>query len=421
MNILLTGTEIYEPSYPETKKNQCGFGIMMRQLADMLSADENHVDIIMQSNFTKGRMIGKARLYRKTFLDLFLHFKAYYVIRAIKVMRMKDLKFPYKLRTLLYFLTGAYIEDIIKKNKYDCVHINGIGNGTIPIMYACVRTNTPFLLTLHGVISFSEKTSANIFSKKMERIFFKETNGLDNIYTSIVGTGGKKKLETAIGSSIKNMYVICNPLVKINENIPKIDKTNIAKHIILCVGNITEQKNQKMVIDAFILLDDKIKEDTKLIFIGSNKEMLSDYVVQKGEKNIIFTGALPRAEVEAYYRISDVFITASIDEGFGLPVIEAYSNGVPCIIPEQIDAFIDLYEQNIAIKVTSYKTELFRDAIIEALNKKWDKQTIRNKAKEFEYNNCKTKYLELLNKVSKVNKCCLPETILDEIYNLSIK
>ena len=420
MKILLTGAEIFDSTYPETNKNQCGYGIIMRQFADLFPSKDNSVDIIMQSNFTKGRRIGKARLYRKTILNVLFHIKMFYISRAFSVMKMKDIKVKYKLHTLLYFITGAYIEDVIRKNKYDVVHVNGIGDGLIPIMYACARTDTPFFLSLHGVISFSEKTSANNFSKRMERVYFVETKDLDGAYTSIVGSGGKAKLESVIGP-INNLCVIGNPLTDINSAVPTLEKAGFGEHVIICVGNITKRKNQKMVVDAFALLPEQLKEKTVLVLIGRNKDVLTDYVAEIGEKNIIFTGGLCREEVEAYYRIADVCITASIDEGFGLPLIEAYSNGVPCIIPQKIDAFEEVYEPECAVKVEEYKPELFRDAIISALEKEWDHDKIKKKAEQFSSLSCKEKYISMLEKASSEHKCIPDITVIEKIFNKCVK
>ena len=63
MKILLASSSgIYDENFPETRKNVSGFGHMIRALSDMLTQNGDHVDVITQSNMTKGRSIGKERI-----------------------------------------------------------------------------------------------------------------------------------------------------------------------------------------------------------------------------------------------------------------------------------------------------------------------------------------------------------------------
>ena len=79
MNILLASSSgLLDPEFPETRKCNTGFGHMIRAIAVMLANGENNVDVLTQSNFTMGRKIGRATLYKKTYSDLIRHFKPFY-------------------------------------------------------------------------------------------------------------------------------------------------------------------------------------------------------------------------------------------------------------------------------------------------------------------------------------------------------
>ena len=52
----------------------------------------------------------------------------------------------------------------------------------------------------------------------------------------------------------------------------------------------------------------------------------------KFSKDIIFTGSVSNEERDEFYKNALVFALPSFYEGFGLPVLEAMSYGVPCIV-----------------------------------------------------------------------------------------
>lgn len=49
-----------------------------------------------------------------------------------------------------------------------------------------------------------------------------------------------------------------------------------------------------------------------------------------GER-IVITGKVTDEEVQAYYRVADVFMSASEHEGFGIPLLEAMAHDVPVV------------------------------------------------------------------------------------------
>ena len=49
------------------------------------------------------------------------------------------------------------------------------------------------------------------------------------------------------------------------------------------------------------------------------------------DEDIIFTGFVDDKYLPAYYAVSDVYVTASSDEGFNLPAVEAQACGKPVV------------------------------------------------------------------------------------------
>ncbi len=47
---------------------------------------------------------------------------------------------------------------------------------------------------------------------------------------------------------------------------------------------------------------------------------------------MVLVGPVLPPELDALYRTADAFVYPSLYEGFGLPVLEAMSRGVPCVV-----------------------------------------------------------------------------------------
>ena len=102
------------------------------------------------------------------------------------------------------------------------------------------------------------------------------------------------------------------------------------------IGSLTSPKNHRFLIDIF---EDVYEEDPslKMMFVGDGdlRSELEAYANEKKCRNsIIFTGSKP--DVEKYYSAIDLFIAPSLFEGFSLATLEAQTNGLYCIVSENI-------------------------------------------------------------------------------------
>ena len=60
--------------------------------------------------------------------------------------------------------------------------------------------------------------------------------------------------------------------------------------------------------------------------------------------DVIFTGMVPPSEVQNYYQLGDVFVSASTSETQGLTYIEAAANGLP-LLCRQDDCLADVLQE----------------------------------------------------------------------------
>lgn len=422
MKILLaSGNSIYDSNYSDTRREQTGFAIMIRALADMLPMEGDVVDVITQSNFTSGHKIGGSNLLPKTWLKLFLHTKPFYLRKAFKFCKYDNQPLKNKLRTILYFMTGSYTEHLIKKNKYDVVHINGIGLSSITYMYACIRTNTPFVLTLHGLISFSDGIKAGKFSKKLERQFFIQNKDNPKALSTVISTGIKKRLCSVVGKDMDTINVVCNPIIEFVGKGRSAYRKEDGEKVVVTVGNISDNKNQRLVVDAFAQMCKEHPGKYKLFVIGGHEEQLKKYACESGFDNVVFTGTLERGDVYSYYSIADLCVMASYEEGFGLSLVEGYSFGVPSVMPSAIDAFYDLCRTECCVAAGDYGVGTFADVMYTALTKSWDHQAIKEFSEMFSEGNCAKSYLKVLRLAGNLKSAPFDMQSLDRLVSESAK
>ncbi len=101
--------------------------------------------------------------------------------------------------------------------------------------------------------------------------------------------------------------------------------------LLIYVGRVAFEKSIDRIIMQMPLLKDKT---TKLIVAGDGpaRSALEQLVSSlKLKDRVIFTGFVPDAELAAYYKAADVFVSASKFETQGITVLEAMACGKPVV------------------------------------------------------------------------------------------
>ena len=100
---------------------------------------------------------------------------------------------------------------------------------------------------------------------------------------------------------------------------------------VLNVGTIEARKNILLAVKALAHLP----EDISLVVVGRRTEY-SDKVLEYAKKHglmprIKFYHGIPDDDLPAFYAQAETFVYPSVYEGFGIPVIEAVSSGLPVV------------------------------------------------------------------------------------------
>jgi glycosyltransferase involved in cell wall biosynthesis len=105
--------------------------------------------------------------------------------------------------------------------------------------------------------------------------------------------------------------------------------------VILNVGAIQKRKNIARLVEAFEPLDPA----WRLVLAGSNGfgagEILARIAASPARDRIQVTGYVSPQELAGWYVRASIFAFPSLDEGFGMPVLEAMSAGVPVVTSDR--------------------------------------------------------------------------------------
>ncbi len=337
-------------------------------------------DKIMNSNLNKNKIIG---IDGRCLLDT-----NYTGVSEYTVVLIKKLLRDYPEKELVIFLNSFKNRGIQKKivwlRKYKNIRIkhyhypNKILNfslwffkypkidkmlGDVDIFIApnisflAVSSSSKFILTVHD-LSFERFKETFSWKRRFwhfiinPRKLCQQANeiwtvsastkwDLENLYKI---TNSKIKIKPIVRnlSIVKNKYNQKSRLKKVR------DKYRLPQNFILYLGTIEPRKNIINLVQAFEYLKEnkKIEKKYKLVIAGQlgwQYKKIVDYIKKSKFKDcIVLTNFVDQRDKRYFYRLATIFVYPSLFEGFGIPVLEAMSNGIPVItsnnssIPEVI-------------------------------------------------------------------------------------
>jgi glycosyltransferase involved in cell wall biosynthesis len=114
--------------------------------------------------------------------------------------------------------------------------------------------------------------------------------------------------------------------------LPALSENTHREEIILFVGALQIRKNIERLVAAF----ERLPGRWKLVLAGAATGYGAPAIVEQIDRSsardrIQMTGHISQEQLEALFRKARVFAFPSLDEGFGMPVLEAMAFGVPVV------------------------------------------------------------------------------------------
>ena len=134
--------------------------------------------------------------------------------------------------------------------------------------------------------------------------------------------------------------------------------------VILTLSRIAAEKKIDHILDV---MPDIIEEFPKVKLViagdGPDVKMLKEHVERLTlEDYVIFTGAIAHEDVGNYYKMADLFVSASDTETQGLTYIEALAAGTQCVVYDT-DYTEHVFDDEMYGKIFTTKKEMLADMV----------------------------------------------------------
>ncbi|WP_170283966.1 glycosyltransferase [Flagellimonas olearia] len=237
------------------------------------------------------------------------------LLKSCKIKDMDRLKGPIGSIRLNYKI-ARNITSIVKEEKIDLL-IGFITSSNVMSIIAARLNRIPCIICERNN---PKKEYLSFFWRMSRMLFYPLANVLTVQTVAVKEYYLAKKLNS-------NILVLKNPISP--ELSQLVDHTPNRKNIILSVGRLDTNKNQKSIIEAFSNLKDP-SWSLLLIGDGGMKKELEAMISRMGqtERIQIISGV---KDIHNYYNKAKIFVFASNSEGFPNALLEAMHFGLACI------------------------------------------------------------------------------------------
>lgn len=185
----------------------------------------------------------------------------------------------------------------------------------------------PVFLKTNAKIIYERHVSKLIEAKSGQHFFKKLTIHCKWILMGMLAKRFSKFVVLTDGNSkewkqLNNLVVISNPL-----SFYSVDSARLEENKVLCVGKISYQKGQDLLIEAWKKVNERYPNWRLELYGKENKNFLN---VKTFESiNVHYNGVAKN--IQEKYMSSSIYVMSSRFEGFGMVLIEAMAYGVPCV------------------------------------------------------------------------------------------
>jgi len=313
-------------------------------------------------------------------------------------------RFPYLRGKIIDMLSSQislidFFPKIFKKQKFDIIHmfhVYQLGGATIILKR---RYNLPLLTSLFGWDTYDPIS-------RIPQLFKPYLSWVMNNSDSITAPSRHLKKAAEMQGCNKEIEIIPHGISskekRIKVDIRKRHDIKNNEKIVFSLQRLDSIKGLEYLADAISYVLDK---ETDIKFIiggrGPKEKKLRRKCRSLGiENNVIITGFIKDEELPNYYKSADLFVLSSLYEAFGVVYVDALSFGVP-VVTTRCGGSEDIINEKNGILVPKKDAKALSEAILKALDKKWNKKQIKEEAKKrYNYENIVKKYLSLYNSLT---------------------
>ncbi len=220
----------------------------------------------------------------------------------------------------------VFLPRLLKKEKIDIFHTPS---------FACpIYVDCKVIMTIHDMIHVLFQEDSSIAHKLYySYIVKKAAENARKIIT--VSKNSKSDIINYLNLSPEKVIVTYNAVDEkfkmSNENhVDEIkERFGINGKFILYVGNQKPHKNVRMLVEAYQLL--RMKANLKLVIVGKKDLLFHKGLSRNMLEGVIFVGDISDALMSRFYSGAEIYVSPSLYEGFGLPLIEAMACRTPVI------------------------------------------------------------------------------------------
>ncbi|MGJ7508104.1 FkbM family methyltransferase [Variovorax sp. GT1P44] len=173
---------------------------------------------------------------------------------------------------------------------------------------------------------------------------------------------------------------------------------------ILCVGTVEPRKNHLILIHAFLSAQARTKRELRLIIAGRDcVAELTDSVngLVNANPNISWEMNADDERLQELYELCDLTAYPSIEEGFGLPILESLWCGKPCICAN-FGAMYEVANQGGCLTIDVRDSDALADAIL-TLSENKALDTLTQEATNLEFKSWSDYALEVSLHIAKAS------------------
>lgn len=246
----------------------------------------------------------------------------------------------------------------------------------LPCLPFYLPPKTKRIVVVHDVVNIEYPETMQWTNVLANKLFYKRSiKKADYIWTNSLYT--KQKVEHYFPQRrCKEIFTGCSVNRSLYQPIPIQEneaeaikkKLGIVGHFILFVGSLEPRKNLQFLLS---LMPEVYKRTGRQLVVVGAKGWKNSGIREIVESNdfprqsTVFCGYVSNEELARLYNMADCFVSASLNEGFGMPQLEALLCGCP-IVTAHNSAMVEVaHGKKGAITVQGYDARVWTEQICE--------------------------------------------------------